>query len=90
MKVKVKESCTVLSAHPLGPGGSALASLNQSAGHASLQTARHQRYINVRETDVHDEGCGGTSGQVGSDLGLITQLLEKERERNQRHIPSET
>lgn len=42
------------------------------------------------ETDVHDEGCGGTSGQVGSDLGLITQLLEKKREKPAPHSFSGT
>lgn len=66
-----------------------ISSLNQTAGQASFEAASDQRFISARVKHVQDEAWGGMSGQVGSDLGLITQLpiLHKNPETNQHRIP---
>lgn len=62
-----------------------ISSLNQTAGQRLHATSRSS----ARGRRGHDEGRGGTSGQVGSDLGLITQLLilHKGPETNQHSFP---
>lgn len=39
------------------------------------EAARDRSFVSLWMTRAHDEEHGGTSGQVGSGLGLITQLL---------------
>lgn len=60
---------------PTQAGSYVLSSLNQTAGQAGSEVARDQRFISMCVTLGHDGGFGGTSGQVGSEQGLITQLL---------------